>query len=152
MSKNISYALRMVRDRECYRVGNKVMVKNPLAVVAPDVRPLVDGGWVRIDPATGRVTITLDGLLRVRDALNYRTRKKAEDFFRDHDSFYFLDDTLRATDGGYISRYVADFFIEDGTLVLRPDGRYGKAITLIEVGPGEVAAVREFLLRMRSAT
>lgn len=152
MSRNLSYGLKLIRDEVCFRVGNKVMVKRNNTMVTPDLRPMLNAGLVLSDPASGRVTITLDGLLKVRTELNYRTRKNAMEFIGAHDSFYIMDGMLRATDGGCISRYVADFLIEEGVLVLRPDGRYGKAVTLIEVGPGEVAAVREFLRCLRSVT
>lgn len=149
MTKNVAYGLKIIRDFKCFRVGNAAMVAQTGRVAAQDVRPMLQAGWVRADPADGRVTITLEGLLHIRGDLNYRTRKKAEDFFREHDSFYLLEDRLYATGGGYLSRYVAEFFIENGTLVQTPDGRYAKASISIEVGPGEVAAVREFLRCLR---
>lgn len=150
MTLNLVHGLRILRNNLCFRENNRVFRGDNGRTVISDIRKFETRGYVRTIDISRAVVITEKGEKFLKD---YRpspnTLAAGRAFLAAYDRFWFEGEKLTAGPES-ISAYVAGFFIEDGTLVALPDGRYGKAVTLIEVRPGEVAWVREMLRCLRS--
>ena len=151
MTQNVGYGLKIIRDFDAYRVGSKIIVKNSGRVASDRAQWMVDQGFVQIDPTSGRVTITDKGRGMIGTDLNSRTKAKAETFITSHPKFFMFGDRLVAVDdpSAYISRYVADHYIDNGVLIPRGDGFYMRFQSEVVVSPDELEPVLEFLRCLR---
>lgn len=150
MTRNVGYGLKIIRDFENYRVGSKIIVKNSGRVASDRCQWMIDQGFVSV-ASNGRVVITDKGRGMIGNELNSRTKTRAEMFILSHTKFFMFGDRLVAVDDplDYISRYVADHFIDNGVLVDRGDGFYMRFQSEVVVSPDELEPVLEFLRCLR---
>ena len=142
----IKRVLGAIRERDCFRVQSKIVVKQTGVVVSEDAQRLVDQGLVHVDATSGRVTITAAGLAILNKSLSPITIKSARAFIERHDRFFLFGDKLTVNSGAdFISVYAAQHFIEDGTLTALGDGWFTRTYTTIVVSYLELDAVRRVL-------
>jgi hypothetical protein len=151
MTKSLRNALKIVQDYDCYRVGPRIIVKQTGVVATEDAQKILDRGWVALDPSSSRVTITEGGRAMLRKGLNHITIAKGQAFIERYDRFFLFGEKLTANNGAdHISLYVAEHFIQKGTLVPLGEGLFVRAQTTIVVYHHELDAVRGLLARLRS--
>lgn len=151
MTKNLKNALKIIRDYDCYRVGPRIIVKQTGAVATEDAQKLLDNGMVALDSSSSAVTITDGGRAALKKGLNPITIAKGRAFIERHDRFFLFGEKLTANNGDdHISLYVAEYFIQDGTLLSLGVGVFARAQTNIVVYHHELDEVRGLLARLRS--
>ena len=71
----------------------------------------------------GRVTVSAEGLKHLRPTISRQTKWRVRFFLERNDYFVMVGKRLVGSPtGGYVSRYVGQALIDDGTLVPEGDG------------------------------
>lgn len=147
---NLVYGLKLIRLGGCFRENNRVFRASDGCTLIRDIRKFETRGYVRTIDISRAVTITEKGEKFLKD---YRPSPNAlaaaRQFIRDHDEFWIDGEKLRSG-GDSISMHMGSRMIEEGKLVLRPNGRYTKPVTMVEVMPDELPWIREMLRCLRS--
>ena len=144
--------MALLRDNDCYRFGNNLVVKATARVAHSDVRVLVDGGYATIPQGGNRVFITDKGLaVNNRNKLCYRTRQAAMNFLSAHDRLVFQQGYFIAPNGKRLSVYAAQHLLDKGLLVQTENDVYVPRSRTIIV-PGDIyPAVRAFVEMLERA-
>lgn len=153
MTMNISQALRTIGKVLCFRAGNTAVVQRTGRLAVADLQVLLDRGYVEVNPHTGYVKLTAAGANALPERLSPQSLSKARKFLRAHANYVMIGDRLVAGDGSDqgLSRYVAEFFMDDGTIVLNESGRYVLAKRSIEVAGDIYPAVKAFVEMLERA-
>ena len=153
MAMNISQALRSIQRLQCFRAGNTAVVQRTGRVVMDDLQRLLDRGYVKVNSHNGHLTLTLAGIKAVPQSASPQSMSRARKFLRAHVNFIMIGDRLVAGNGtgSGITRYLAEFFIDDGTLVLNENGRYVLAKHTITISGDIYPAVMAFVEMLERA-
>lgn len=152
MAKNLRTAMALLRDNDCYRFGNDLVVKATARVAHSDIRVLLDRGYATILDGGNRVFITEKGLaVNHKNKICYRTRQSALNFLNAHDRFVFREGYFIAPNGKRLSVYAAQHLLDKGLLVQSEIDVYVPRTRTLEV-PGDILpAVRAFVEMLERA-
>lgn len=107
-------------DREtCYKVGSRIITKNGCRIVFERMpNPRLIDIW-----PDSRVTVSAEGRKHLRPTISRQTKWRIRFFLDGNDYFVMVGKRLVGSPtGGYVSRYVGQALIDDGTLVPEGDG------------------------------
>ena len=151
MAKNLRTAMALLRDNDCYRFGNDLVVKSSKRVAHSDVQMLIDRGYAVMAGDNNIVITEKGGFVNRRNTLCYRTRRSAVDFLQKHDVLTLRQGYFVASNGKRLSAYAAQHLIDQGLLVETSVGVYCAASKVLRV-PGDIyPAVKAFVEMLERA-
>lgn len=129
------------------------MVQKTGRIAIADLQVLIDRGYVEINSQNGHVNLTLAGKKAAPERLSPQSLAKARKFLKAHVNYVMIGDRLVSGNGSDqgVSRYVAEFFIDDGTIVLNESGRYVLNRRTLEVSGDIYPAVKAFVEMLERA-